>query len=1130
MYIKRLEIYGFKSFPYKTILNFSKGITAIVGPNGAGKSNILDAIKWVLGEQSTKRLRVKDLSELIYSGNSDKKIDFAEVKLVFAHDPPILEKYRNFEEIVIIRRYYRDGESEFYINNKPCRLKDIHFLFLDMGINPQSYGIIDQGEIYKFLEISPKERKKFIEDLAGISKLKFVQEETEKNLSYTETNLLRLNDIIKEVEFQYLHLKEQSERAKKYLNLKENLKKLLILKNEYLLKHSIKLKEDYLLKLNNFKIELNKIKEKIKEIEEEENREYKILIEKEKILKNLKKEYENYKESQIKIEEKLKKIYKLESELISKKDKEEVKDKINKKRKEEILLELSKINDTLQSINLKVKEIEEEINFLKRKKKEKDEFFREKAEKLNYLNNEVQKMNYEYLKIKENLKNLTEKKLFYEKEVFSINENLNNFQLMLENLENKKASLKKEDEEIKIKLKDIEKKIDFIEKEIANISKDLKILNNIKGEKLRELSAIEASLKLIGELTLKEEKNVLIFFSNKILGESLNLSQEEIFILESFYGDLLKAILVNDLKDIENIINKYPEENLQFFLRDRLDNLNTKILFENLSPNAIYENKNFFVYDKDKKLLFTPFGFILYLAQKRKGYFSLKKEYENLEKRKIEIINQINELKEKELKLSEKKEQLIKQKDLLLNEIKNLNKTLNNIQDELKKIDLDYAKFVERKEFLSLKLNEINQNNKKTLLLIEESTKDLEKIESLLNVLMNQKKEVEEEYKKIEIQVHHLNEQIINKEKDLVKLKTDLNNLILRKNNLQKELENIEKAIKNTKSSVEQLKSEISALKKEITDLKKNKEEIMLKLKSCEDLKLQFEEEISTKSTHLRELNKLKRDYENQYKQLEIEIHNYEIKIVELNLTIEKLKEERKELQDSNTRDLIYSNSIELNMEEIDKEIETLKRELKNYNDVNLASIKEFELVAERYHNLLDQKRDLEKTVYDLKELLKELKEKAKNQLNDTLNKVNQKLKDIFPLIMEKGNAELYFTDADPLTAGLDLKIILPHKRIQHLHILSGGEKALCVIALLIAFYLTKPGPFCILDEVDAPLDEKNSLKFINLLKKIKENSQIILITHNPNVMKEVDSIFGVTMEEKGVSKVVKLELNNYFK
>lgn len=237
MFLKKIEIYGFKSFPYKVTIPFSPGITGIVGPNGAGKSNVLDAIKWVLGEQSPKKLRVKELSDLIFAGNEDKKkVDFAEVRMTINHDPPVWEKYKDFPEVVITRRFYRNGESEFFINQKPCRLKDIQFLFLELGINTQSYSIIDQGEVSKFIELSPKERRIFLEDLAGVSKFKITEEETKKNLKLTEENLIRLNDVLKEVENQYHHLKKQAEEAKQYLNLKQRLEKLIAEKNLYLWK------------------------------------------------------------------------------------------------------------------------------------------------------------------------------------------------------------------------------------------------------------------------------------------------------------------------------------------------------------------------------------------------------------------------------------------------------------------------------------------------------------------------------------------------------------------------------------------------------------------------------------------------------------------------------------------------------------------------------------------------------------------------------------------------------------------------------------------------------------------------------------------------------------------------------
>ncbi|MGC8872457.1 MAG: AAA family ATPase [Caldimicrobium sp.] len=1129
MYIKRLEIYGFKSFPYKISLNFSKGITAIVGPNGAGKSNVLDAIKWVLGEQSPKRLRIKDLSELIYSGNTDRKIDFAEVKLVLAHEPPILEKYKDFEEISIIRRYYRDGESEFYINNKPCRLKDIHFLFLDMGINPQSYGIIDQGEIYKFLEISPKERRKFLEDLAGISKFKIVQEEVEKNLQLTENNLLRITDVIKEVEKQYFHLKEQSEKAKKYLSLKEELKNLLIQKNYYLYKNTIKKKEVYLNILNDYKKQKSEINEKLNKLEREETKFYQEISKKEKHLKEHKKTFIDYNNELKKIDEQLRELYKKEGILANNKEKEEMKYNFNLKRKDEILKELTEIEKVLNNINTKEDTIKKNLEDIKRKKEEKEKILKEELDKLNKINDEYNKKEKEFLKLKENIKIFLKKRETDQKEIDLIDKELKKCQINLEALKKEKNSLENQEREINSNIKKIEDSLKLILAEINKIDEKILYIHKEKENYLRELSGIEANLKLINELTNKEEKEILTSYINRTIGANLEVSSEELTLLEYFYNDYLKSIIVRDFNEIESIIKEQNVEDISFILIDALKNIPLKIMIKDSFDKQPCADEKNFIYYNDKKLLITPQGFILYLPKKKKrGYFSLKKEKEILSKKVEEIKSKIENLKKREESLIERKKELEERRQLFSKELNQINHNITTIKEKYKKIELERVKFSEKINHLNLRKSDLTKSIQDTSLMLEDYKKKYENFEIYINQLKSQKLYLEKLINQIKSEIIKLEEKIINIEKEIIVLKTERNNLITRKNNLQIEFEKVEKIIKVSFLQIEKLNSEIIEIKQKLLEMKKLKDEFLLKTKEIEPLIINLEEEINKLNDNIKNLYRTKKEYEEMEKQLEIKVYNIELKIAEINLILEKLNDEKKELLGTINNNLNIN--IECNLNEINNRIEEIKRELAHFEDINLASIKEFELISERYHNLLNQKKDLEKAIYDLNELLKDLKEKAKKQLKETLNKVNQKLEEIFPLIMDKGKAELFFTEEDPLTAGLDLKISLPHKKIQHLNILSGGEKALCVIALLMAFYLTKPGPFCILDEVDAPLDEKNSLKFINLLKRIKENSQIILITHNPNVMKEVDSLFGVTMEEKGVSKIVKLELDRYFK
>ncbi|BAU23036.1 hypothetical protein THC_0644 [Caldimicrobium thiodismutans] len=1110
------------------MLPLSKGITAIVGPNGSGKSNILDAIKWVLGEQSPKRLRVKDLNDLIFSGNSDKKIDFAEVKLVLSHEPPIFEKYKDLEEIVIIRRFYRDGEGEFFINNRACRLKDIHFLFLDLGVNPQSYGIIDQGEINKFLEISPKERKRFLEDLAGITKLKVTEEETEKNIFQTEQNLIRLTDILKEVESQYYHLKEQAETARKYLTLKEDLKKYSLIHLGLLYKQALEKKRNILEKINEVKLKKISLEKSLERIEDEEREVYKEILNLERQSKDLKKDKVEKEEELKKIEEKLSGFYKEESKITQKLEQEKIKESTEIQRKNLLLQQIELIKKELETKKEKAENFEIILRDLKAKR---DKLLKELSEK----QKKKQKLNQEYDAIKKEGIRFREKKDFLERELSFIHKELALKEGEAQEIEDSQNKLLEEKELLeKIVLQktrereDLEREIVSLKNSSDALKAKLKEVQEKKRELISEKKTTEEKIRLLSQILNSEERNFNSKLLEKTIGNYLKHPLEDLAILENYYGDLLKAIIINDIEEINSIIEK-EKGNLIFVKESALSSIPfglKKLESKYYTSESIPED---FVFLKDKKLLISPQGFILYLKDTKKGYFSLKREKELFEKNLVAIDEKLTQLNESELFIKEELNKI--EKILFDKEKKKIEK-----DEEIKKINITLSQFEQKRIRLEENLKGIRENLQTLLKRKEHLEGEKKELEGKINRISQNEselskliKELLEEIKNFEGEKNRVESEISEAEKKVIKIKAEKEQLFKRKDEIISEIESIDRFLKNTKHNYEILLNEVNYLREKINEERKKKELLKSTLKV-------FEEQIASSENLLMEKNSFLRDILNKKKIIEKEkekflqnLHSLELDLTEVNLNLENLKRELRELigEDANPEDLLKDMVNPLNLQEIEKKLEELKGELKNFPEVNLTSIKEFERIAERYDTLLSQKKDLENAIEHLKKILKELRVRAEKQLLATLKSVNEKLREIFPLIMEKVTAELYLTEEDPLKAGLELKLSSPYKNIKHLHMLSGGEKALCVISILIAFYLTKPGPFCILDEVDAPLDEKNSLKFIRLMKKIKENSQIILITHNIHVMKEVDHLVGVTMEEKGVSKLVKLNVKD---
>ncbi len=1122
MFIKRLEIYGFKSFPYKVSIPFSPGITGIVGPNGAGKSNILDAIRFVLGEQSPKKLRVRELGELIFAGDHGRKVEFAEVKLVINHSPPVWEKFKDLSEIVIIRRFYRTGEGEFYINQKPCRLKDIQYLFLELGISSQSYAIIDQGEVSKFLEMSPKERRVLIEDLAGVSSLKFTEEETRKNLIKTKENLVRIEDILGEVNQQYEKLKIQAEEARKYLALKEELKATSLKKILLQIKHAYEEKE----KLERKKEEIERKKEElikaIENLEDKQKGNYQKVISLEREKKELLEQGEELKDNLLKLENKLRNLFYQEREQFAKYEKLCLKENNEKekikgfelelkeisKRKEEIKEEAIKLQEKLSALQKKKGEIKEsyETKFINFKEIEKSLFsIREEKNKLleriKYLKEEKEEL-CKRLKLEEKRESLLEKELndlkkekkAWDEIIFRKNEEL--------------KKLKTQEKEVLKELEEKEKEYNSFQEKLRDISQEIK--------------SLETRIQLIKKL-LKSQKNKSFVKDLPSLGEMLNVSPQDLKLLEMCLGERLEAVVVKDLKEALEISSK-TNQNITFAINIKEETFKIERIKEDLSFYKDLKTwPNHYIFFENEKLLLTPEGFAFLLKKEKEGFFFLKKELQELKK----VFNSLSVERDKLYSILKGKEKEAHQTKKALSEIK---KKIELISQEISKIQREKEKFFHSLIRVEEQLSSIKEKKQELFSKKEKIDAEYQSFEKKLNELkaaetqkqkeyeryLKERKTFEKELREIEIQINEILRKV-------TALQAEKESLKKRENYLKQEVEKAKNNLKNWSFEKDLLQNELNYVKEKIKELKKEKKTLEEKKAKLEENLAALEKKLSSFYKEKELIESKKRELEKTIGTLEKKAHHIEISIVEKKLLLENLEKELKELKEENAN--LKLKHTEESIEELEKKITLIKEELKNFTEVNLASIKEFEEVKNRRSFLLQQKEDIEKSIKDLEKILNDLKDLGRKKILEVLSAVNNKLKEIFPQIFKDGKAELTLQEGDPLSSGLEMWIHVPEKNIQSLNMLSGGEKALCVLALLISFYLVKPGPFCILDEVDAPLDEKNSLKFIKLLQTIKKNSQIILITHNPHIMKEVDTLLGVTMEEKGISKVVSLKI-----
>ncbi|WP_168194267.1 AAA family ATPase [Thermodesulfobacterium sp. TA1] len=1126
MFLKKLEIYGFKSFPYKVTIPFSAGITGIVGPNGAGKSNVLDAIKWVLGEQSSKKLRVKELSDLIFAGNEEKKkVDFAEVRMTINHDPPVWEKYKDFPEVVITRRFYRNGESEFFINQKPCRLKDIQFLFLELGINTQSYSIIDQGEVSKFIEMSLKERRVFLEDLAGVSKFKVTEEETKKNLKLTEENLIRLTDILKEVENQYYHLKNQAEEAKRYLSLKAKLEDLILKKNLYLWKKNNDEKQEIEGKIIGLKDEVLKKEKEIESLEKEEHRLSQELLNLERLIRSLKDEIESKEKVYKDWEGRFVSLLKEEKELAHKIEKEKLKEETEKRQFEALESEKQTIEENLNRLKEQAEKLKINLEEIRSKKENLLKIYEEKI-------SQFQRQEETYFNLQKELEKISEKRRVLEREIQNLIKEKEATERFYQELKKEKQKLEKENilwdkfiEEKTEKLQNLVKEEEILVKEIENLTQEadhLKLtVESLKAEK----KSLEERISLINKILPKKDKQFLknLPFKLEFLPNFLIVKEkEDLDLLESVFKEDLNALLVDGIGSLKAVFDGIKENEVLFFKDQTLLYKLTIEKKEELTPKLLedYQKAPRFIYVKKEGILFTPLGFIYILKKKFEGKISLQKELETLLEAKVQIEKRLQEHMLQYQKVKEKISSYQNKHSLFLNEIKGLKEAIEKIHKEKQNFNLSWVKIEEKEGYLKDRVQQVYQG-------IERLSQEKEEVEKHFQIIQKEINKHKETYQKHKNEKNNLENQIkeidslLNKLlQEIVQIKTRRDGLLQRKAEIQKQTERFKNNLKTYQHSVDLLKQQLQHIRERLKEVKQKKDQIFQEIENFKkELETLYHQKTELEK-NLRTLEQQKRQKEKEIKNIETTIYNLEIRLTEKKLFLENLIQVL-EGTDFNSLALEAENLYtQVDLNDLEREIRELKEALKTFNEINLASIKEFETVSERYYQLLNQKEDLEKGITKLQEILENLKNLSKEKLETTLQEVNQKLSEIFSLIFKGGDAQLVFTGDDPLTAGLDFQVKIPGKNIKHLNMLSGGEKALCVLAILIAFYLVKPGPFCIFDEVDAPLDEKNSLKFIRLLNLIKKNSQIILITHNPNVMKEVDTLLGVTMEEKGISKV----------
>lgn len=1118
MKFNKLYLHGFKSFVDKTTVDFPDGITAIVGPNGSGKSNIMDAVRWVFGEQNAKELRGADMEDIVFNGSQKRKpAGFAEVGLTLSDiDEAVAAKYGTFSEITITRKFYKTGEREYYINNRKCRLKDIKDIFMDTGLGARSISIIEQGKVDKIINASPEELRFFLEETAGVTKFKDKKREAERRLQQTRDNLDRVTDIIEEIVTQMQSLSSQVEQLIIYEELQTNFKRL----EQAYLCTSYYLKAEDASKIKSKLIEQKKRLESmlteyadIVRVENLSNNEYKASQE----------EYEKLQEKRIfKATEKANiegDIKALETKILSSDDikadlaqniqQEKEKLEIVSNEIESLTDELDTARDALEFVEEKLDELNDAIDEMINQKESVEEEFQETDEKyiestgiITNKRNELIRIESAHEHALQDMKRLEYEQANLEKSIKDLQERKNVFQQELDGLQFSMV----QDEENLNSAKD--KVAEYLEQ------------YNKEQDKLISLQA-----------EIKSLENSIIFFQEQL--EAASSFNEETLILKpymqglliDFIADLEHKLLI-DIGDVfifsdenkDEIFEKVStlKSSVRFAFRSDVEKiryylLNTQVdeVFENifLSKNiykkAGQEDKGYQIVSLKDNILQAETskdkaGLEVFEIEKIMGYIQ-----NNLEKSKQhqeEMQNLYNTSRDNYLKketefksILQEEERIIKRKEIIDKEIELASKNINDNAEKISRIKEDI-------EIISSQ--QVELEDKRSIL--------EEKLETLKDNLDDKKSE------QMEVKI-----QFAQKDEKAQFLKKDLESKRHSKESITKNLNTLEQRLEQL-LTVDALNwnNELAALKEKLNEITKD-------TLTCEDEVKNAAVKLEEMRDRIDELRKNAENINSSIKELDDEVRKYELDLAGVTSVLEA---SAVTYMDKYGIDISadYLSHAEKDKEprRIKEEMNRIENKLDELGPINLNAMNDYKEAEERYKFLTDQRSDLEGSIDDINSFINETDEATVRMFEETFNSVKGKFVEVFHILFGNGEAELKLTDPDNmLTSGVEIYIQPPGKKLQHMGLLSGGEKALTAMTLLFALFLQKPTPFCFLDEVDAPLDDANVERYVGMVKALSDKTQFILITHNHNTMSIADSIYGVAMQEYGVSTILSVTL-----
>jgi chromosome segregation protein len=1191
MKLKKLDIIGFKSFFEKASIAFPPGICAVVGPNGCGKSNVVDALRWVMGEQSLKQLRGKNKEDIIFSGASGKPpLNMAEVSLTLVNDNGSMpEAFRDFSEVMVTRRLYRSGETAYLINKQPCRLKDIHNIFMGSGVGVRTYAVIQQGNIGAITDAGPDERRVFIEEAAGVTRYKMRKTEALRKVNATNQNLLRVKDIITEIDRQMNGLKRQAQKAARFKRLKADARQVdirLIRHHDADLNRQMQEADALLGSLRDEDIgqttRLKKIDAAIEAI---------------KLRRSEKdRDIAAHKSRKFEIQ---RKIDRMETDLAHMKtDRERLVGEVGqleaarsdlKAKNSTIISEIEQVRQQHETLQHRIRRIKETIS-------------RETADSSD-LRARIDRLN----RTLETAKNKLMEMVAEEARVRNTHQNAAN------NRDNLKRRLKRTDEEavladkavreaggrretadaecrqVKNEISELDQRIAALKQElegaIASLSAQVKTTQTMELERNKLHSSLATLRKMEANLDWYKDgvKAVLKAARQEappadgtarpsgivgLLADVIDPATSYETAVEAALGESLQYILVQDhasgagaidylqqtqtgrcgfipvgnLRAVDDRPDKLPSADHRLLnhmrIKEGFESVADALLGHVVVVDDLDAARDLFDRNGRVQTVVTRGGDLLShqgvmiggSPDKLSGILAKKQEIKSLTDQCSRLDEQLVQAHHKQTGMEVRVRDLEKILQETISEKSHAEQDALAAEKALYRADEALKSARRHLEIVRLEQEQLMGEEM-------DLDEEIEGYNALLDTIARNVSEAQENVARLSASIDDTASRLEAFNQRIVDLKLELTSATANLDNCAGTLRRLKDFQSDGIRRLEQLSQDIAAKTERINGTAKRKQITQRDLGTHYAALKELESRLSTDEKAFSDIDIRLKDNDHQASQIQSqrESLHQKIRLLEMELAEKRIKRENLEnrcreyyhcaIADLEADDQ-SEDAADQRPETLEKTLAEIRQKIVNIGDVNLEAIREFEEQKARYDFLCEQRDDLVKAIDGLHKVIRKINRITQERFVDTFNRINEKLKEVFPRLFEGGTARLELTNpAEPLETGVEFMVHPPGKKLTRMSLLSGGEKALSAISFIFSIFLLRPASFCLMDEIDAPLDDVNVMRFNNLMKVIGEKSQIIMITHNKNSMEFADTLFGITMEQKGLSKVVSVNL-----